>query len=327
MSMKDILTLACLYTFCAATAISNSFRNCELSNDCNYIGRLVLSTIDELGRKNLSDKSLYLTSEILDNLANIKPLSLSNKLEYKGLQSIWLRRKKKYKKTMLCIHGGGYVCGSASLYNTLEMYHFLLEVENMNILLVTYPKLPFKFSTRKNYVISLVKHLHLISPDNDLYIIGDSAGVHLATFVTNEFVNVDKNDKYHNLIKGLFMISPWCMSDYSINSKENEKVVDFVNADIAKQVCVMNDKVEKNQSILNLQYKNFPEIFLYFGSKEFFSDEIKLLRNKMKCTSREYDGCHIFVLMMRKHSLLAENFCNKINNDVRNTIQKYKNIL
>ena len=147
---------------------------------------LFLEIIKHLSKYDINMKENY---QIYRNIQNKTPLQKKAKTikEKEFTYHIFTPKHFETKKTIIYLHGGGWVAGSTKFYSFL-LYHLANELKR-NIITFDYPLAPeHPFPEGLNFCYKAIKEL-FNNPNkygidaSDMIIMGDSAGANLATVI------------------------------------------------------------------------------------------------------------------------------------------------
>ncbi len=197
---------------------------------------------------------------------------------------IWYNNFHQNPKTIiLYFHGGGYcTCSPEAYYGLIDRIDKSINKKNVNYLFIDYPKSPeFKYPIAINVCYEIYLQISSMFPKTNFIFMGDSAGANLLIQVTNKIIK-------NNIRKPISLIcfSPWVISRIKGKYwKENENK-DFITpygVALATKAYLGFDISNKKwyRSILNLDYNNFPPMFIRAGGNELILDEIICLKEKI----------------------------------------------
>ena len=306
--------------------------------------KLAINTMTDLAKHHLTMEE-YLNIQTLMRLQKL-PLSLlshyipSFQCEdycFQGNDSLWVNSfDPACPNTVLFFHGGGYHMGNAHMYQYMGREIFdilnaspvpsdhppvdgkllpLRHPRQYNVLIVDYKKAPqYKHPTAILESLNIYQSLVAVCPDTNYYLVGESAGGHLALQLTHQIVS-----KAIKPPAKVLVYSPWCVSSYP-KTAQDVKETDYVchvheeiwrrnytgfpvaspmlacqhdasheadSHEEAMQTCT--HKVPP--SLLDLSYTNFPPTIVDYGT-EYLQAEIEALVSKMSRDGCPVRSCH-----------------------------------
>lgn len=178
------------------------------------------------------------------------------------------------------LHGGGYVFGSADTHSRAAK--FLSQASGRTIFLPDYPLAPeYNWDEILKSICNLIADL----PDN-LNIIGDSAGGHLAIFTAH---------RYHDKIRSVILFSP--NTDRMGVSQTRVSARDIMNDDAGDdelfEMSVPNTadndmmKIRKRMSTSSLDLSFFPRTAIYAASNEILLGDSMLFTQQLALAGRD----------------------------------------
>ena len=206
-------------------------------------------------------------------------------------------------KTILFIHGGGYVlCGPSHFGAAAE----LSKATKTRVLFILYSKPPHstipkqvnQILTVYFYIIEYMK----ISPNN-IIIGGDSAGGGLSVLLLQKLTMLGLNEIYP---KSIFLISPFVdltMNNWSEDMDNNDVVLDF---GYVKRCAIMSVGYDKNK--LNCPFHSalyghniiqLPNIFIIVSRHEVLFNDSQLLVKKLKNDCK--DNCNNIIYEIEEY--------------------------
>ena len=225
---------------------------------------------------------------------------------------------------VLYMHGGGYsLCDSltyvasiARLLNILRNRGKIVQVFSLEYTLAPEGKYP----TQLKEAAAALRHLKTSFPSHPIYLMGDSAGGHLALSLLLEIQS--RPDEITG-IDGCILVSPWVNVQNSSIPNRNEPT-DLVTSN--QLIGHMERFVPKEMSLDDIRlspglaesFKGFPRMFVYYGGMEVFHDDIEPFVGRMKdqkvplVVVKEEDAPHITPMMIPFFPAMAEKGLNSI---------------
>jgi acetyl esterase/lipase len=189
-------------------------------------------TLNIVSKVNINVKKHYKTFRLFQRVVNppIAPVykKLDDTIYYNGKEipvRVFLPEDQIDNKVLLFFHGGGWVTGDIDSYTNLCSR--LANETNRRVISVDYrlaPEYPFPSGLEDCYYVTkyLFNHLHILScSEDDIYLIGDSAGGNLAACVS-----LLLRDRGENVPKKQILIYPATNYDHSENSPY-KSVIEF----------------------------------------------------------------------------------------------------
>ena len=169
--------------------------------------KLAINTLTDLAKHHLTMEE-YLNIQTLMRLQKLPVSLLSHYIpscqcedyRFQGNDSLWVNTfDPACPNTVLFFHGGGYHMGNAHMYQYMgrEIFDILngsptpidYHPRQYNVLIVDYKKAPqYKHPTAILESMNIYQSLVAVCPDTTYYLIGESAGGHLALQLTNQIV-------------------------------------------------------------------------------------------------------------------------------------------
>lgn len=181
-------------------------------------------TLNIVSKVNINVKKHYKSFRLFQRVVNppIAPVykKLDDTIYYNGKEipvRVFLPEDQIDNKVLLFFHGGGWVTGDIDSYTNLCSR--LANETNRRVISVDYrlaPEYPFPSGLEDCYYVTkyLFNHLHILScSEDDIYLIGDSAGGNLAACVS-----LLLRDRGENVPKKQILIYPATNYDHSENS-------------------------------------------------------------------------------------------------------------
>ena len=178
-------------------------------------------------------------------------------------------------KTIVYLHGGGYVSGSPAGYRGILAQ--LAVATGCHVLAPDYrlsPKSPFPAA--QNDCLMVVKAM--LQEQQSVLVMGDSAGGALAITTTLALAGL------HQTIDGLVLISPWVeptASGGSIVSNQHNDVFDGSFLPKAYQSHLQDaDPMNHQTNFKNTDLSDLPTTYIQAGAGEIFIDQIKEFQHR-----------------------------------------------
>ena len=251
---------------------------------------LFLEIIKHLSKYDINMKENY---QIYRNIQNKTPLQKKAKTikEKEFTYHIFTPKHFETKKTIIYLHGGGWVAGSTKFYSFL-LYHLANELKR-NIITFDYPLAPeHPFPEGLNFCYKAIKEL-FNNPNkygidiSDMIIMGDSAGANLATVIC---LKAKKAKDFK--IKKEVLLYPVVQTNFKHNKKyksiEENGYDYFLNKSLIEDYLSMyitNDKDYKNKYVAPLYAKNLfgmPESLIITADLDPLRDEGYAYAKKLK---------------------------------------------
>ncbi len=201
-------------------------------------------------------------------------------IEYAGLEAAWFIPENFGKsKTILYIHGGGYVMGSVNTHRALIAR--IARASGYRTLAINYRKAPeYQFPAALDDVFSTYQHLIDDGYEN-IIVMGDSAGGGLSLALI-QMVHKFKLPK----IAGAVLLSPWTDLTLSGDSMVTKKDVDpmvqpYLVKLFVERYCGNQDVKNPLISPLFADFKGFPPIYIQVGDNETLLDDSTRLARKL----------------------------------------------
>lgn len=218
--------------------------------------------------------------ERVSNLTKFPRFVTKNELSYAGIDAAWfIPDGFVNSKTILYIHGGGYVMGS---YNTHRaLIGRIARACNCKALAVNYRKAPENnFPDAIEDVVNTYKQMIEDGFEN-IILMGDSAGGGLALALLQEI-------KKQKLTKaaGVVLLSPWTDLTLSGESIQSKKDVDpliqpHLLEIFSKRYYASSDPKNPLISPLFSDVKGFPTILIQVGGNEVLLDDSTRMAQKL----------------------------------------------
>ena len=251
---------------------------------------LFLDIIKHLSKYDINMKENY---QIYRSIQNKNPILRKTKSikENNITYYIFNPKKTKTNKTIIYLHGGGWVTGSIKFYSSL-LYHLANEL-NQNVIAFDYPLAPeHPFPEGLNYCYDAINLLfknpqkYNIDP-KDIINMGDSAGANLATVIC---LKAKKTKDFK--IKKEILLYPVVQTNFTNNKKyksiEENGYDYFLNKSLIKDylsLYITNKKDYKNIQIAPLYAKNLfgmPETLIITADLDPLRDEGYAYAKKLK---------------------------------------------
>lgn len=173
-------------------------------------------------------------------------------------------------KTIVYLHGGGYVTGSPTGYRGILAQ--LAHATGCDVLAPDYRLSPqHPFPAAQHDCLKVAKAV--LQEQEGLIMVGDSAGGALAITTTLSLAGVDRT------IDGLVLLSPWVeptASSGSIKSNQGNDVFDESFLKAAYKLHLQGANPMNDQTnFKNVDLSGLPETYIQAGSGEVFIDQIK----------------------------------------------------
>lgn len=201
-------------------------------------------------------------------------------IQYAGLNAAWFVPDNYGKsKTILYLHGGGYVMGSVNTHRAL--IGRIARASGYKALAVDYRKAPeHPYPAAVIDVVNTYKQMVEDGYEN-IFIMGDSAGGGL-TLALLQIIRKEKLQK----AAGCVLLSPWTDLTMSGDSMKTKKNVDpMVQPHLveifAKRYCADSDPTNPLISPLFADFKGFPPTYIQVGDNETLLDDSTRLARKM----------------------------------------------
>lgn len=222
----------------------------------------VRKEFEKLGTLYNRSENVTVTREIIDNVV-----------------CYWFNPKEKTSTNRLIIylHGGCYVLGSIQSHEAL-VSHFCEQLA-LPILFVEYSLAPEKpFPAAVNEIEKVYKQILSRYPENNIILMGDSAGAGLAiSLLSRVNKTVIKQPIY------LIMLSPWidlaCNNDSLLENKDLDPILTKKALQDYSSMYGGNKLSEANP-IDNMDGK-YPPTLILVGSGEILLDDSKAIYNKI----------------------------------------------
>ncbi|HMV98259.1 MAG TPA: alpha/beta hydrolase [Anaerolineales bacterium] len=213
-----------------------------------------------------------------------------------GIDAAWIRPSGAERtKTLLHIHGGGYVTGSIPSY--LRMCILMAQMLNINVLLPAYRLAPeHPFPAAMEDVLKIYRRLlnDGFQP-KDIFISGDSAGGGLCVAAV-----IALRDQKEALPAAVLCMSPWV--DLTMQGQShvtNPKSEAMLNAGTLREWALLYTN-EKNfgsplVSPIFADFQKFPPLLIQVSSDEVLLDDARMLAEKARAggadvTLKIWDG-------------------------------------
>jgi monoterpene epsilon-lactone hydrolase len=201
-------------------------------------------------------------------------------LEYAGLDASWfIPENFGASKTILYIHGGGYVMGSVNTHRALIAR--IARASGYRTLAINYRKAPeFQFPAALDDVFSTYQQLVHDGYEN-IFVMGDSAGGGLSLSLI-QMVHKFRLPK----ISGAVLLSPWTDLTLTGDSMETKKNVDpmvqpYLVKLFVERYCGNQDVKNPLISPLFANFNDFPPIYIQVGDNETLLDDSTRLARKL----------------------------------------------
>ena len=251
---------------------------------------LFLDIIKQLSKYDINMKENY---QLYRNIQNKTPLQKKYKkfADNEFTYNIFEPKKKEYKETIIYIHGGGWVLGSANFYSLL-LHHLANELKR-TIISIDYPLAPeHPFPEGFEYLYNAIKNLCFNSTKfsidkENLIIMGDSAGANLATSICIKA----KRKKDFKIAKEI-LLYPIVQTNFT--NKNKYKSINQNGEDFFLSKKMINDYLElyinnkkdyKNKFVAPLYAKNLfnmPETLIITADLDPLRDEGYAYAKKLK---------------------------------------------
>lgn len=215
----------------------------------------------------------------------------------------WLNDKENTKtsKIIVYLHGGCFVLGSIQSHQSLVSH--LSKHLSLSVLFVDYSLAPeHPFPSAIIDIIQVYKHLLLQYPENDIILMGDSAGAGLALSILSKL-----NESNIHSPKYLVMLSPWI--DLTCTNKSltvNADLDPVLTKEQLKEFVLLyvNDNNLSDANPIEAMYGQFPPTLILVGSGEILLDDSKSIYNKI---SSQQTKAKLSVYDKQNHVWMLEN--------------------
>ncbi|WP_415669326.1 alpha/beta hydrolase fold domain-containing protein, partial [Streptobacillus ratti] len=205
-------------------------------------------------------------------------------IEYMGMQVLHLNEKGKGDK-VIYLHGGSYVHEPDP--NHLKFLNKLIKRTDISVILPVYPKAPkHNFKEAYDKVIELYKE---ISKDNDVVLMGDSAGGGFVLGLTEELKKLNIKSP-----KKLIVISPWV--DLTM---ENPDILTYEKVDPWLKYSKLTVAAKYWSGGENLKDSRLSPIYgdvsalknltIFMGTRDILYPDVMLLSDKMRKENVEFN--------------------------------------
>lgn len=201
------------------------------------------------------------------------------------------------KDIIVYLHGGYFALGSLNSHKAMVTH--ICEATNSKILFIEYSLAPENpFPAAINEIVAVYKELLTIYPDDNISMMGDSAGGGLAV---STIYSIIKNNL--KLPSSVILFSPWINLKCNTNSYKTRKAIDPMLKkqdllDYAEFYAGNNKDTDPNE----LDFEKFPPTFIVVGSNEILFDDAKNFYDYIKTVQpdtefKEYENqAHVWLL-------------------------------
>ncbi|MGE5106498.1 MAG: alpha/beta hydrolase [Sphingobacteriales bacterium] len=237
----------------------------------------------------------------------------------KNINCYWFRNNAKTNtnRIILYLHGGCFVLGSIQSHQSL-VSHLSKEL-SLPILFADYSLAPeHPFPSAINEIIHVYQHLLLKYPENDIILMGDSAGAGLSLSVLSKL-----NEMNIPAPKYLVMLSPWI--DLACTNKSlivnanldpiltKEQLQNFVS-------LYINDKNLSEANPIETMYGPFPPTLIVVGSGEILLDDSKSVYTKI---ASQQAKVKLSIYDKQNHVWMLENIHTEASKKAIREIQEF----
>ncbi|ORX44209.1 alpha/beta-hydrolase [Piromyces finnis] len=260
----------------------------------NYFGFKKVQQANLLPKISLNNTAKIPTHKYLyDNIR--KGYSLTRKKTENNAKYVILKNEteESIKKVIYYIHGGNYVKGLTTTYESL-VYPLCDISDDIQVILLDYSLAPnYKYPTQLDEAFDVWNELTKEFTPEDIIIGGDSSGGHLALSLV-EKIQKDKNESP----KSAFFISPWIDMTCSGKSYFTNYQKDIVLGDPNKPLTKENLEELKNSEMFCFigyanrndpyvsplfgDYTKFPNSLFIVGDNEILLDDTLNMVKKLK---------------------------------------------
>lgn len=223
----------------------------------------------------------------------IVPKSMKSKFDVStivvdGRQVVTMKSKQKAsQKHILFLHGGAYILGAVFLH--WKMIQRIIETTGFTVTLLDYPLAPEQdYRQTHEMVQHTFQQLSQIYPNDQFYVMGDSAGGGLAL----AFLQSLRAGGVERFPQKTVLFSPWV--DVSMT---NPKIADVEKRDLLLSGSVLQkaatlyangaDLKSPPLSPLYGDLQNLGKIALFVGGDEIFAADCQVLKEKLEKTNTE----------------------------------------
>jgi len=184
----------------------------------------------------------------------------------------------KPNRQIIYLHGGCFILGSIASHQALVSH--LAEYFSLPILFVEYSLAPEKpFPTAVNEVEKVYRHILSTNPDNEIILMGDSAGGGLAISILSRFDKVTIRPPIY-----LVMISPWvdlsCTNASLLNNKDLDPILTKEALQQYASMYADGNKLSEANPIENVTGE-YPPALILVGAGEILLDDSKSIYNRI----------------------------------------------
>jgi acetyl esterase/lipase len=192
----------------------------------------------------------------------------------------WFNPKKTghTNRLIIYLHGGCFVLGSIESHRALVSH--LSENLALPILFVEYSLAPEKpFPAAVNEIEKVYRHIISRYPENDIILMGDSAGGGLSISVISDF-----NRSHVKPPAYLVMLSPWvdltCNNDSLVKNKDTDPILTKKSLQDYASMYVGDSTLSEANPIENM-HGNYPPTLILVSSSEILLDDSRSICNKI----------------------------------------------
>ena len=223
-----------------------------------------------------------------------------------------INHQAKTNKHIVYFHGGA-LCLNGSISHWI-MIDKWVKATDAKATYIMYPMIP-DYKTHDIYQISfnMYKHLLDLYPDDEMFLIGDSAGA-LVILSMMQLIQKEKINKPQSLI----LLSPWL--DYSLS---NSDMKDYEHKDRVLAISRFKgmesyDSIgDKNQFVSPMVYPYEDSIHIYAGHEDIlFPDMLLFEERNPDVNLKIFKECpHVFPLLpLKQSSIVHKEIINIIKN-------------
>lgn len=256
--------------------------------------KILNSTLKFLNFKKIVEKKAF--RQTSSNSKRFLPLFFKLSLKFKAYLNISRNivtiepKKRKGNKHIIFFHGGAYIFNISTGH-----WKFVLKIIKKckcKISIIDYPLAPeFNYKDTFEMVSVVYEQLCKAYSKDDLVLMGDSAGGGLALAFIQKLIK----EKSSKIPSKIILLSPWL--DLTVSNPEIEKLE---SADHILSVNMLKYAASKYSagedmhipllSPINGELDNIPQTIVFYGSKEIFNADCKLLSRiaSENIISREY---------------------------------------
>lgn len=231
----------------------------------------------------------------------------------------WFNDKKNTNtnKILVYLHGGCFVLGSIQSHQSLASH--LSKQLSLPVLFIDYSLAPEKpFPSAIFDIIHVYQHLLLRYPENDIILMGDSAGAGLAISVLSIL-----NEKNIHAPKYLVMLSPWidltCTKESIAVNADLDPII--TKEELQEYVSLyVNGANLSDANPIETMYGQFPPTLILVGSGEILLDDSKSIYNKI---ASQQTKAKLSVYDKQNHVWMFENIHTEASKTAMKEIQEF----